>query len=261
MSTRFIDNFDVILLDMGNTFMFDVDRFGEDQDYHATYRELGGKNLSPVEVQTCITDIFDRMLAAARDKARVDDFGDVRRFLEDAKSTYGLHPSEQDLIVQVFSRHELGSISREHVNTLLRLRASHPMGLVSNVWSPSHVFETALQEAGIRDLFTVRVWSSDYLSIKPSVRLFQIALDVFGVATDRVVYVGGNPKRDVAGAKAVGMAAVWIKNQMWPLTPEIPEPDYIISDLTQLLKSNACAENGELRSPGDAITRVPDSTR
>jgi hypothetical protein len=30
--TRFIDDFDVILLDMGNTFMFGCDRFGQSVD-------------------------------------------------------------------------------------------------------------------------------------------------------------------------------------------------------------------------------------
>ena len=223
------------MLDMGYTFMFDVDRFGEDEDYHATYRDLGGRILTPEEVRAPITEVLDRMLIAARDPKRVDDFGDVRRFLRESGAASRLPPLELDLIVKVFSRHELGSIPPGHADALRRLRSSHPLGLVSNVWSPSAVFESALESAGIRDLFTVRVWSSDYLSIKPSARLFQIALDAFPVDPARVVYVGDNPKRDIAGAKAMGMAAVWIENKMRPLTPEIPEPDYIVSDLTQLI--------------------------
>ncbi len=179
MTNRFIDRFDVILLDMGYTFMFDVDRFGEDEDYHATYRNLGGRSLTPEEVRAPITEVLDLMLSAARDPKRVDDFGDVRRFLRESGAASELPPLELDLIVKVFSRHELGSIPPGHAEALRRLRSSHPLGLVSNVWSPSDVFESALESAGIRDLFTVRVWSSDYLSIKPSARLFQIALDAF----------------------------------------------------------------------------------
>ena len=237
MTKRFIDRFDVILLDMGYTFMFDVDRFGENEDYHATYRDLGGRSLTPEEVRAPITEVLDRMLTAARDPERVDDFGDVRRFLRESGAASELPPPELDLIVNVFSRHELGSIPPGQAEALRRLRSSHPLGLVSNVWSPSPIFESALENAGIRDLFTVRVWSSDYLSIKPSPRLFQIALDAFGVDPARVVYVGDNPKRDIAGAKAMGMAAVWIENKLRPLTPDIPEPDYVVSDLTQLIES------------------------
>jgi hypothetical protein len=33
MSPRFIDRFDVILLDMARTFMFNVDRFSEEEDF------------------------------------------------------------------------------------------------------------------------------------------------------------------------------------------------------------------------------------
>ena len=234
MNARFIDDFEVILLDVGNTFMFGGDRFGKGEDYHATYRALGGKNLSTDEVRAHITELFDVMLIAARDPTRVDDFGDVRRFLLESKGTSGLPSSELDLIVKVFSAHELGSVSQPYVDTLRQLKGSHRMGIVSNVWSPSDVFESALESAGIRDLFTVRVWSSDYLSIKPSARLFQKALDAFAVDPAHVVYVGDNPKRDVLGAKAVGMATVWIENETRPLTKEIPEPDCIVSDLTEL---------------------------
>lgn len=53
---------------------------------------------------------------------------------------------------------------------------------------------------------------------------------------ERVVYVGDNPQRDIIGAKSLGMATVWIENKARPLTPEIPRPDLIITDLTQLLK-------------------------
>lgn len=37
MHTRFIDQFDVVLLDVSHTFMFDVDRFSDAEDYGATY--------------------------------------------------------------------------------------------------------------------------------------------------------------------------------------------------------------------------------
>ena len=92
MTNRFIDRFDVILLDMGYTFMFGVDRFGEDEDYHVTYRDLGGRSLTPEEVRAPITEVLDRMLSAARDPERVDDFGDVRRFLRESGAASELPP-------------------------------------------------------------------------------------------------------------------------------------------------------------------------
>jgi putative hydrolase of the HAD superfamily len=233
MAARFIDKFEVILLDMGNTFMFGCDRFGENEDYQSTYRQLGGHVLRPEELRFHITDLFERMVRAGRDPARYDDFGDTRRFLEETDSL-NLSPREVELIVEVFARHEVGTVPERQANALHQLSRSHPLGLVSNVWSPSSLFEAELERAGIRHLFAVRVWSSDTLSIKPSPRLFEKALTFFNVPPERVVYVGDNPQRDIIGAKSLGMATVWIENKVRPLTPEDPRPDLIITDLTQL---------------------------
>ena len=248
MEKRVIDDFDVILLDMGNTFMFNIDRFDEDQDYHATYRQLGGQLLGAEDVRAHITDVFGRMLSAARDPTRYDDFGHVRRFLRTSRTLPILSPRECDLIVEVFARHEVRRVPGPYAEALHRLRRSHPLGIVSNVWSPSHIFETELDRVGIRDLFTTRIWSSDCLSIKPSPRLFQKALDAFGVAAARVLYVGDNPMRDIGGAKAMGMGTVWVENETRPLNPENPAPDHIVSDLTQLPESIALEKDCQHRS-------------
>ena len=234
MSNRFIDDFNVILLDMGNTFMFGVDRFGPSEDYYATYRQIGGEMLSPEHLRLHIDRVFECMLTASRDPTRYDDFGNVCRFLRKLPDTRDLSESERDLIAAVFGRHEVGTVPETNARALRELRESHPLGLVSNVWSLSSVFEEQLEKAGVRDLFSVRVWSSDHLSIKPSAHLFQKALDVFSVDPSRVLYVGDNPKRDLAGAKALGMGTVWIENEERPLAPEDPQPDLIIADLTKL---------------------------
>jgi len=52
---RFIDRFDVILLDMACTFMFDVDRFSATEDFAATYRQFGGNALGTEKVQQRIS--------------------------------------------------------------------------------------------------------------------------------------------------------------------------------------------------------------
>jgi len=254
MSKRFIDDFDVILLDMGNTFMFGVDRFGASEDYHATYRQLGGRRLNPGELGFHIDSVFDRMLAASRDTTRYDDFGNVCRFLREMPGTRNLSGSERDLIAAVFGRHEVGTVPETHARALRELHESHALGIVSNVWSLSSVFEDELEKAGIRRLFTVRVWSSDHVWIKPSAHLFQKALAVFNVDTSRVLYVGDSPKRDVAGAKALGMGAVWIENKARPLAPEDPQPDLTITDLTELPRVTRKQRDAEQRPALDGVS-------
>ncbi len=63
MQRRFIDKFRVILLDMGRTFMFNVDRFSETDDVGATYRQIGGKTLNEEEVHQIISRVFNEMFS------------------------------------------------------------------------------------------------------------------------------------------------------------------------------------------------------
>ena len=54
---RFIDDYAVILLDMGNAFMFGCDRFGPNIDYYSLYQELGGGSLSESIVSKIIKEL------------------------------------------------------------------------------------------------------------------------------------------------------------------------------------------------------------
>jgi HAD superfamily hydrolase (TIGR01549 family) len=232
---RFIDRFEVLLLDMGNTFMFGCDDFGADADFHATYRRLGGSRLDPDEVASPIRSVFAQMLEDGSNPEHYERFGSVSSYLARSPDVARLPASERDLLEQVFALHELGRVSERHADALRRLRRSHPLGVVSNVWSRPDVFEAELRRAGIMDLFGIVVWSSAHGCVKPSARLFQRALRHFGAAPHRVVYIGDHPRRDVAGAKALGMAAVWIANRARPLSAEDPQPDLIVGDLVELL--------------------------
>jgi putative hydrolase of the HAD superfamily/5'-nucleotidase len=231
---RFIDAFEVVLLDMGNTFMFGVDRFGEQEDYHATYRAGGGSLLSAENVRERITRLQRTMIAAARDPVRLNDYGDIYRFLEEAGCARDLCEEETERLVAVFAAHEGGHIPPSHAAALHALAATHRLGLISNIWAPKAYFEARLEAAGVLDLFDIRIWSSDTKSVKPSPHLFRAGLDYFGVAPARAVYVGDNPKRDVGGAKGVGMKAVWIRNRERPWADHLPAPDLVVDSLTEL---------------------------
>ena len=233
--TRFIDNFRVILLDMGHTFMFECDRFGGGNDYFQTYARLGGSGLSPAEVKTAIDGLFSRLVADSRKPEYYNDYEPVADYLRTIPETAGLSRAERDLLEDVFAYHEVGTVSEHHANTLHGLKKTHPLGLISNVWARSPVFEAELRRAGVVGLFDVLVWSSDHGCIKPSHRLFQQAITHFDLPAEQMVYVGDNPARDVAGAKGVGMSAVWINGAGQQLDPEVPAPDLIVTDLSELL--------------------------
>ena len=121
MRSRFIDSFDVVLLDMGMTFMFGADRFGEDEDFGGTYRSLGGAVLDDARVHGVIRATFRTMLAAARDPARYEDYLTVIECLRALPEAGGLPEDEMARLVDVFAAHERGTVPETHAAALHRL--------------------------------------------------------------------------------------------------------------------------------------------
>jgi putative hydrolase of the HAD superfamily len=68
---------------------------------------------------------------------------------------------------------------------------------------------------------------------KPDPELFRIAARRLGVEPGDAVMVGDSLARDVAGAKAAGMRAVWIDRKLWD-ERESPQPDARIERLSDL---------------------------
>src|SRR5580698_7976024 len=129
---RLLDHFSVLLLDMNKTFMFDEDNFGPDEDFHATYRALGGNLLSKEQVQTAIRSCFDTMLGIYRSPENFDNFPSVAEILRRQNHVPG---TELALLEQVLAKHEQGEVSPAYAELLRRLSRTHQLGIVSNLWS------------------------------------------------------------------------------------------------------------------------------
>jgi putative hydrolase of the HAD superfamily/5'-nucleotidase len=198
----------VVLLDLNGTFMFGEDRFGPGEDFHATYRSLGGAALQAAEAEEAIRACYARMAADYEDPAKHDDFPQIAEVLR--LVTAGLAEAEVGLLERTFAAHELGRIPEGHAAFLRRLAATHRLGLVANVWAPSGPWLAELDRAGVRRLFESVVFSSDTRSVKPSRVLFDRALEPFDVPRSQVLFAGDSLRCDIQGAKAAGLATVWI---------------------------------------------------
>ena len=83
----------------------------------------------------------------------------------------------------------------------------YTLGIVSNF----EAWLTALLERlGVLPLMSVVVVSGIEGVEKPDPSIFKLALDRLSATPDRAVYVGDNPRIDVAAAQAVGMGAVLV---------------------------------------------------
>lgn len=230
-----LDRYDVLLLDMCQTFMFDCDRFGEDEDFFATYRRLGGKRLLEHEVDFLIRATLQDILDHYHNPAHYDNFPSVEQALEKIPESRVLPVSERQRLIDVFAYHEQGVVPTPYVQLLGELSRTHRLAVLSNIWAPRARFDQELARCGLDRVFSAVVFSSDTRSIKPSPRLFQAALDAMGVEADRALMIGDSLTYDVAGAKSSGIDAMWIgqpQSEGAP-SPERP-PDYVIGDLLEL---------------------------
>lgn len=237
---RFVDRFSVILLDMMETFMFGGDRFAEGVDYAGTYRALGGGRLEGAQVCAVLGEVFRRMSADYEDPSRQENFAPVSEYLEEVLSEFSLPLDEAGSLDAVFAAHETGRIPEAQARTLRRLGQTHRLGVVSNLWCPGALCLAEFRRAGVAELFEAVVFSSDHRVNKPSPLLFRKAIERFGVADSEVLFVGDDLARDIAGAKAAGLAAVWINRADAAGSVEgfagAARPDLVVKDLSDLLE-------------------------
>ncbi|MEL6162363.1 MAG: HAD family hydrolase [Cyanobacteria bacterium J06628_3] len=97
------------------------------------------------------------------------------------------------------------------------------------------IFLKEFDRVGIRDLFEIIIFSSDYGWIKPSTKLFNLAIEQFDVEREKIVYIGDHIMRDVGGAKTAGLSTIWINPRGKRLNKTMTIPDLTIKDLQELI--------------------------
>ena len=235
-----LGQFSVLLLDMGGTFMFGVDRFGENEDFHATYLKLGGTMLGPKKVRASIRACYEGMLRLYRSPEHFDNFPTLD---ESLRRYAGAPDAELPVLERVFATHELGTIPAAHAALLNRLSVTHQLGLVSNIWARKDPWLAEFGRAGVSDVFTCKIFSSDFRSIKPSPVLFRRAMESFPPGS-RILFIGDSLERDIVPAKALGLATAWINSR----GEQSPHADYVLPSLLAI-EDQKCG-GGLPRSPG-----------
>ena len=232
-----LSRFTVVLLDMNGTFMFGGDRFGSEQDFAATYRALGGRQLPAWVVQDGVLACFETLGVIYDDSARCDAFPAVLETLRDLPTTRHLPENELQLLERVIADHELGTVPDTYARALKRLAATHRLGVIANIISRKEPWLREFARAGVLSLFATTVFSSDSRSVKPSRKLFEHALSVIQVPRSEVVFVGDSLRCDIGGAAGAGLASIWIDRAGRGREARDPEPTFVIGNLLELIDS------------------------
>ncbi len=107
------------------------------------------------------------------------------------------------------------------------------LGIVSNTFVNGCSLEKHLEQEGILDFFTVRLYSYEFDFRKPDVRIFRIAAERVGEAMENILYVGDRIDKDIRPAIISGMQAV-LKNAYTNAGKKIPKGAWKINHLSEL---------------------------
>ena len=128
-------------------------------------------------------------------------------------------------------------IFEDSMDTLKRLSARYPLGLISNTTIPGVYFAEDLDEIGMSAYFKHMLFTADLGMRKPHSSVFERMLDLLGVAAENSLYVGDSFKNDVFGPSRLGMKTAWINPDQKPVPAEFPgvRPDFVIKSVGGLL--------------------------
>jgi HAD superfamily hydrolase (TIGR01662 family) len=100
--------------------------------------------------------------------------------------------------------------------TLMTLKSrGYRLGLVSNAADDANT-QTLIDKGGLRELVECILVSAVCGVRKPDPRIFQLALDHFGIQPAQAAMVGDALEADVLGANQIGMLSIWITRRAAP---------------------------------------------
>lgn len=127
-------------------------------------------------------------------------------------------PSTEKLVTWWRLNFPPSSVPREGLTDLLRNLSSRGLrlGVVTN--GGSAVQRAKLNSIGVAGFFDAVIIDDEVGVSKPDPMIFQLALTQLRSSSSATLFVGDNPRLDVAGAHDFGMRAVWLRtnDQQWP---------------------------------------------
>jgi putative hydrolase of the HAD superfamily len=139
-------------------------------------------------------------------------------------------------ILDAYARAVAGwcSVFPDTRDTLALLRErGYRLGLLSNTWWAAAWHNADLATHGLTDLLDELVYTSDLEHSKPHPSVFREVASRLEVPPEACAMIGDRQIDDVSGARAVGMRAIWRRNESGFPTSEVA-PDAVVDALAEL---------------------------
>ena len=126
-------------------------------------------------------------------------------------------------------RFEDMSLFDDALPTLEGLGRGYTLGILSNGNSYP-------EKLGLEEHFQFIILAQEVGMEKPDPGIFHLAVEKAGCLLDEFLYVGDSQSDDILGAKRAGVKIAWFNRMNAQLRPDIPRPDYEISELGMLME-------------------------
>jgi putative hydrolase of the HAD superfamily len=118
------------------------------------------------------------------------------------------------------------------VPVLTRLQGKYRLAIITNGFAETHKARIAPLQLG--RFFDHVLMAGDLDMVKPDPAIFRHAMSLLNVGPSESVMVGDRYNRDVTGAQAVGMRAIWMNVRAEQLPEGATPPDAMIATLSEL---------------------------
>ena len=160
----------------------------------------------------------------------------LRKALEGMGARLGFTPTESEL--QSFS-HSVKDwpAFMDTPRALQALKQKYQLAILSNI--DDDLF--ALSAPQLQVSFDWVITAQQAQSYKPSVHNFQLALERIGLPRDKILHVAQSLYHDIAPAKSLGLATVWVNRRhgkpgAGATPPAQAQPDWVVPDLQTLVE-------------------------
>jgi putative hydrolase of the HAD superfamily len=129
---------------------------------------------------------------------------------------------------------KVGKVEPNIAETLTKLKElGVKLGIVSNTFVNGSSLEKHLEQLGILDFFSVRVYSYEFDFRKPDTRIFEAAAERIGEKLENILFVGDRIDKDIKPARKTGMNTV-MKAAYTNIGKKIPKGVWKINRLCEL---------------------------
>ncbi|HXM19409.1 MAG TPA: HAD family hydrolase [Candidatus Tumulicola sp.] len=146
-------------------------------------------------------------------------------------------------------RLERAELLPEAVPVLAALHGRYKLAIITNGFAETHEKKIARLELG--RFFDHVILAGEMQLVKPDPAIFVHAMALAGATPQDSVMVGDRYNRDIAGAHAAGMRAIWIQMRGETVPPGARPPDAVIArigDLPAALKGMEASSQGMPRA-------------